>query len=73
MGGKIEHPWRIEQWDRATGNNFVERTFAVCTNLDVAIASYEAAVKAYPMEHITMRSGMQVFRQHNPVKADGAR
>jgi hypothetical protein len=66
MGGKIEHPWRIEQWDSAKQK--VERTFAECTNLDVAIAAYEAAIAAYPDQFITMRAGAHVFRQNWPIK-----
>ena len=73
MGGKIEHPWRVEQWDRKTGVSFVERTFAECTHLDVARAAFDAAVAAYPNEHITMRAGAHVFREHRPDKADGTR
>jgi hypothetical protein len=66
MGGKIEHNYRVEQWDRATGKNLVERTFAECDHLHVAIAAYDAAVEICPGEKIAMRAGSHVYRQNFP-------
>lgn len=58
MGGKVEHPFKIEVWvdDR------VVETLAVVANVGVARAAFEAAIRERPGKHITLRHGARVIR-----------
>jgi len=58
MGGKVEHPFKIEVW---TGDKVVE-TLGIVTNVSVATAAFEAAIRERPGRHITLRHGARVIR-----------
>ncbi|KAF0137534.1 MAG: hypothetical protein FD152_392 [Xanthobacteraceae bacterium] len=58
MGGKVEHPFKIQVW---AGDKVVE-TLAIVTNVGVAIAAFDAAVRERPGRHVTLRHGARVIR-----------
>lgn len=58
MGGKVEHPFKIEVW---AGDKVVE-TLAIVTNVGVAIAAFDAAFRERPGRHVTLRHGARVIR-----------
>jgi len=60
MGGKHPHDFKVEFWTR---NGSVERTMAICDNVIVAGAAFEASCAEYPRERITLRQGARVLRE----------
>jgi hypothetical protein len=64
MGSKVEHPFKVEVWD----GDKVHETMAVVQHATVAIAAYEAAIKARPGRVVTLRHGARVLRTTEPPK-----
>jgi hypothetical protein len=62
MGGKVEHPFKVEVWQ---GEKLVE-TLAVAETATIGIAAYEAAVKERPGRAVTLRHGARVVRSSEP-------
>jgi len=58
MGGKVEHPFRVEVWE----GDKVAETLAVAGNAVVGIAAYEAAVNERPGRSVTLRHGARIVR-----------
>ena len=50
-----DHPHTIDRWDDATGENLIEQIAAVGDYL-VALATYQAAVKRWSKDKITLRN-----------------
>ena len=59
-----DHPHTIDRWDDATGENLVEEIAAVSDYM-VALATYQAAVKRWPKDKITLRNRARV--NHTPA------
>jgi hypothetical protein len=57
-----DHPYTIDRWDDATGENLVEQIAAVSDYL-VAVETYRAAVKRWPKDKITLRNRARVIEQ----------
>ncbi|MBA5779120.1 hypothetical protein H2509_18485 [Stappia sp. F7233] len=57
--------FKVEQWDRK--GLHIEETLAVCGNVLVARAAFQAAIKARPGENITLRQGIRVIESREPV------
>ena len=62
MAGMADHPHTIDRWDDATGENLIEQIAAVGDYL-VALETYRAAVKRWPMDKITLRNRARVIEQ----------
>ena len=60
--GWHDHPHTIDRWDDTTGENLVEQIAAVGDYL-VALETYRAAVKRWPMDKITLRNRARVIEQ----------
>jgi hypothetical protein len=58
MGGKVEHPFRVEVWE----GDKVAETLAVARNAVIGIAAYEAAVKERPGRSVTLSHGARIVR-----------
>jgi hypothetical protein len=50
-----DHPYTIDRWDEATGENLIERIAGVGDYL-VALETYRAAVRRWPGAKITLRN-----------------
>lgn len=64
MGGKVEHPFRVEVWE----GDKVAETLAVAGSVIVAGAAYDAAVGERPGRVVTLRHGARVIRTNEPTK-----
>jgi hypothetical protein len=54
-------PFVVEEW--SDGFKEPQGILARAVDADIAIAAFEAAVKARPHRNLTVRSGMHVFKQ----------
>jgi hypothetical protein len=61
LGGAC-HPYTIDRWDDATGENLIERIAGVSDYL-IAVETYRAAVKRWPGAKITLRNRARVIEQ----------
>ena len=66
MGGKVEHPFRVEVWQ---GEKLFE-TLAVAETAAIGIAAYEAAVRERPGRAVTLRNGARVVRSSEAPKPE---
>jgi hypothetical protein len=57
-----DHPHTSGRWDDATGENLVEQIAAV-GDYTVALATYQAAVKRWPKDKITLRNRARVIER----------
>jgi hypothetical protein len=57
--------YQIELWDRY-GNSHLRMVIAATSSITIAHAAFDAAVKQYAAEHLTLRKGAMVLRDHNP-------
>jgi hypothetical protein len=57
-----DHPHTIDRWDDATGENLVEQ-IATVSDFVLAVQIYEAAVKRWPKDKITLRNRARVLEQ----------
>ncbi|MDP2801865.1 MAG: hypothetical protein Q8O26_08285 [Phreatobacter sp.] len=64
MGGKVDHPFKVEVWE----GDKVAETLAVAGSVIVAGAAYEAAVGERPGRVVTLRHGARVIRTNEPAK-----
>jgi hypothetical protein len=54
--------FRIDRWfDRG---NRIDCCVAACANLSLGLAAFDAAVKQYPDEYLTLRNRSWVVRRH---------
>jgi hypothetical protein len=67
MGGKVEHPFKVEVW---AGERLVE-TLAVAETAMIGIAAFEAAVKERPGRAVTLRHGARVMRSSQKPAPEG--
>lgn len=58
MGGKVEHPFKVEQW----AEDKVTETVAIAIEITIAIAAFDAAVKARPGRRLTLSHGARLIR-----------
>ncbi len=65
MGGKVDHPFKVEVWE----GDKVAETLAIAGSVVVAGAAYDAAVKERPGRVVTLRHGARVVRTTEPAKA----
>ncbi len=64
MGSKVDHPFKVEVWE----GDKIHETMAVVNHATVAIAAYEAAVKARQGRVVTLRHGARVLRSTERAK-----
>lgn len=57
--------FQIELWDRY-GKDHLRMVIAATSSIMVAHAAFDAAVKQYTAEHLTLRKGAMVLRDHKP-------
>ena len=60
------HAYSIDRWDDATGSNLYEH-LAGMNDLLLARATFEAAVKRWPMAKITLRNGARIIEKTWPA------
>jgi hypothetical protein len=58
----MDHVHTIDKWDEATGEELVEQIAGV-SDFEVAMATYQAAVKRWPKDKITLRNRARVIEQ----------
>lgn len=57
--------YQIELWDRY-GKSHLRMVLAAASSIEIAHAAFDAAVKQYAAEHLTLRKGAMVLRDHKP-------
>jgi hypothetical protein len=57
--------YQIELWDRY-GKDHLRMVIAATSSIMVAHAAFDAAVKQYATEHLMLRKGAMVLRDHKP-------
>jgi hypothetical protein len=57
--------FKIELWDRY-GKDHLRMVIAATSSIEIAHAAFDAAVRQYANEHLTLRKGAMVLRKHNP-------
>jgi len=57
--------FRIELWDRY-GRDHLRMVIAATSSISVAHAAFDAAVRQYGGERLTLRKGAMVLRSHEP-------
>jgi hypothetical protein len=57
--------FQIELWDRY-GKSHLRMVIAATSSIMIAHAAFDAAVKEYAAEHLTLRKGAMVLRDHKP-------
>lgn len=67
MGGKIDHPFKVEVWE----GDKVAETLAVAGNVIIAGAAFEAAITQRPGRTVTLRHGARVIRTTQPAAPVG--
>jgi hypothetical protein len=58
--------FQIELWDRY-GKDHLRMVIAVTSSIMIAHAAFDAAVKEYAAEHLSLRKGAMVLRDHTPL------
>ena len=62
--------FRIELWDRY-GNDHLRMVIAATSSITIAHAAFDAAVRQYAAERLTLRKGAMVLRQHEAAMMPG--
>jgi hypothetical protein len=57
--------FRIELWDRH-GKDHLRMCIAASSNVAIAHAAFDAAVKEYARDRLTLRKGIMLIRDHKP-------
>jgi hypothetical protein len=57
--------FRIELWDRY-GRDHLRMVIAATSSITIAHAAFDAAVRQYADERLTLRKGAMVLRRHDP-------
>ena len=57
--------YQIEVWDRY-GHDQLRMVIAVTSSIEIAHAAFDAAVRQYACERLTLRKGAMVLRDHKP-------
>jgi len=57
--------FQIELWDRH-GKSHLRMVLAATSSIMIAHAAFDAAVKQYAAEHLTLRKGAMVLRDYKP-------
>ena len=57
--------YQVELWDRHSKSH-LRMVIAVTSSIMIAQAAFDAAVKEYAAEHLTLRKGVMVLRDHKP-------
>ena len=57
--------YQVELWDRH-GKSHLRMVIAATSSIMIAHAAFDAAVKEYAAEHLTLRKGTMVLRDHKP-------
>jgi hypothetical protein len=57
--------YQVELWDRY-GKGHLRMVIAATSSVIIAHAAFDAAVKQYAAEHLTLRKGAMVLRVHKP-------
>ena len=60
--------FRVELWDRY-GRDDLRMVIAATSSIAIAHAAFDAAVTQYAGEHLTLRKGAMVLREHGRTKA----
>ena len=62
---ELSTAYQIELWDRH-GKSHLRMVLAATSSTGIAHAAFDAAVKQYAAEHLTLRKGAMVLRDHKP-------
>jgi hypothetical protein len=57
--------FHIELWDRY-GNDHLRMVIAATSSITIANSAFDAAVRQYASERLTLRKGAMVLRKHEP-------
>jgi hypothetical protein len=57
--------FKIELWDRY-GRDHLRMVIAATSSIEIAHAAFDAAVRQYASERLTLRKGAMVFRKYDP-------
>jgi hypothetical protein len=57
-------PFRVELWDRNQPQ--IRWVIAATSSVAIGRAALDVAISTHPHEHLTLRNGAQVIRQHMP-------
>ena len=55
---------RVELWDRH--DQHIRWVVAATSSIVIGNAAFDVAVATYPTEHLTLRQGIRVMREHTP-------
>jgi hypothetical protein len=60
--------FRVDKW--FDGGNRIECCVAACMNLPLGLAAFDAAVKQYPNNYLTLRNKSWVVKRHEGSPPD---